>query len=143
MRCLTVGDIMGQMRKKIFLIIFLVAVCSLFIYSVSTTYRDYVIIRDSHTVAYGGVGPGGGAPDTVYADRGLRANPLAVYIYKELERNGTSAAKVYAINALKELAPNYVKKLTEKYRSSSESATTQSGCLLGRIRLCELFDDCG
>lgn len=60
-------------------------------------------------------------------------------LFKNLEQNGTSTAKVYAIKALEQIDYEYYCKLFQKHADNNETAIAMSGCIIYEIKLCELF----
>ena len=132
---------MKRKWKLILFILCLVIICGVLAYGI-LSYHDYYLLRNSACYcSESGVGLGGGTTPELSAYMRLEANPFARRIFIELERNGTSAAKAYAIVALKKLDPVYTEELAQKYKMSQETTTFISGCIASNVKLSELFDN--
>ena len=128
-------------RRTIISIIFGGIVLLGIIACVILTYHDYVLLRDSPFFAEYVIGPGAQRPPQADAYKRLKINPFASLIFKRMEKKGNNEAKVYAIEALKKIDPDYYMILSKKYESSSEIAIIWDSCTRFRIELKSLFED--
>ena len=127
-------------KKKVLLIISIILfICVIVTYGI-TTFRDYMVLKNSDFFTDGPIGFTAQIPPTVPAYKRLKANPFAEYIFKQLEKNGTNSAKAYAIIALKDLNPKYVKELQEKYNINRETTRAQGGCIIYTLDLYKIFE---